>query len=196
MKNIAIFASGEGTNAQKIFDYFKDSSQIRVSLVVSNKEQAPVLERARRNNIPTLILNKSMFYETESIVDQLQSKEIDLIVLAGFLWQIPLNLISAFNNKIINIHPALLPEFGGKGMYGMKVHQAVIDGNETESGITIHYVDAQYDTGKIIVQKKCLVERGETPETLAEKIHQLEHEFYPQVIETLLIKKDSYQLEK
>ena len=186
MKNIAIFASGEGTNAQKIIDYFKDIAEINVSLIASNKQEAVVLERARKNEIANLILDKQTFFETNKVVIQLLERKIDLIILAGFLWIIPPHLIKAFPNKIINIHPALLPKFGGKGMYGMKVHQAVIKNNEKESGITVHYVNEYYDQGIIILQEKCAVDEQDSPKDLSDKIQALEYEYYPKVIEKLL----------
>ncbi len=186
-KNIAIFASGEGTNAQRIIDYFKSSHQIKIALVVSNNANATVLSRAKNSEIETFIIDKKMFYETEQVIEKLKSKNIDLIVLAGFLWIIPENLIQSFSNKIINIHPALLPKFGGKGMFGNNVHKAVIEANEKESGISIHFVNEKYDEGKIISQHKCKISETETVESLAKKIHQLEHEFFPKTIEQLLM---------
>lgn len=186
IKNIAIFASGEGTNAQSIIDYFKKSDKVKVALIVSNKKDANVLNRAKKENTPTLIIDKYSFFESDETINKLKSLNIDLIVLAGFLWMIPPTLIKVFPEKIINIHPALLPKFGGKGMYGMNVHKAVIDAKEKESGISIHYVNENYDEGKIIVQHKCKVDENETPETLANKIHELEHNFYPKVIEYIL----------
>ena len=145
-----------------------------------------MLEKARKGNIEFLLLDRKVFFETNHLVNQLNDKRIDLIVLAGFLWMIPSYLIKDFQNKIINIHPALLPKFGGKGMYGRKVHEAVIENKEQESGITIHYVDEHYDTGRIISQKKCVVESKDTAEIVAGKVQALEHEFYPKVIEQLL----------
>lgn len=186
MKNIAIFASGEGTNAQNIIDYFKNSKQVKIALVVSNKKEANVVKRAQIQQIPTLIIDKTSFYSSNAIVKYLQDAKIDLIVLAGFLWMVPENLIRAFPEKIINIHPALLPKFGGKGMYGMNVHKAVIDSKERESGISIHFVNEHYDEGKIISQHKCAIDENETPESLAEKIHQLEYGFFPLAIELVL----------
>ncbi|MCE3280166.1 MAG: purN [Bacteroidetes bacterium] len=186
-KNIAIFASGEGTNAQRIIDYFKDSDTFCVSIVVSNKPDAPVLKRADKAGIAFhVIKNKTEFYDTCQTIDILKAAKTDLIVLAGFLWMIPDNLIKAFPDKIINIHPALLPKFGGKGMYGMNVHKAVITAGENESGISIHYVNENYDEGKIISQHKCEITKSDTPESLSQKIQQLEHEFFPQIIEKLL----------
>jgi len=186
-KNIAIFASGEGTNAQNIIDYFKTSDTINIALIVSNKSAANVLNRAKQANIPTLLINRTDFYENDSTINHLKSLNIDFIVLAGFLWMIPERLIKAYPNRIINIHPALLPKFGGKGMYGMKVHQAVVEAKEKESGISIHYVNEHYDEGKIISQHRCTISENETAETLASKIHNLEYEFFPKVIEQVLL---------
>jgi phosphoribosylglycinamide formyltransferase-1 len=185
-KNIAIFASGEGTNAQRIIDFFKNSEMVNVTLVVSNKEKANVLNRAKAASIETYLLNKSNFLESDSTIQFLKSKNIDLIVLAGFLWMIPENLVKAFPNKIINIHPALLPKFGGKGMYGMNVHRAVIEAKEKQSGISIHFVNEHYDEGEIISQQTCAVSENDTPESLAGKIHDLEYEFFPKAIEKVL----------
>jgi phosphoribosylglycinamide formyltransferase-1 len=185
-KNIAIFASGEGTNAQRIIDFFKNSEMVNVTLVVSNKEKANVLNRAKAASIETYLLNKSNFLESDSTIQFLKSKNIDLIVLAGFLWMIPENLVKAFPNKIINIHPALLPKFGGKGMYGMNVHRAVIEAKEKQSGISIHFVNEHYDEGEIISQHTCAVSENDTPESLAGKIHDLEYEFFPKAIEKVL----------
>ena len=187
IKNIAIFASGDGSNAQNIIDFFKSSTNIKVALVVSNKSTANVLNRAKNATIPTLIIDRTSFYETEKTIDCLKSADIDLIVLAGFLWMIPENLVKAFPNKIVNIHPSLLPKFGGKGMYGMNVHKAVVEAKEKESGITIHFVNEEYDKGKIISQHKCLVSEDDSADTLANKIHQLEYENFPKAIEKLLI---------
>ncbi len=147
------------------------------------------LYRAEKHNIPTCIFSRDEFYKSDKVVELLKDEKIDLIVLAGFLWLVPLNLIRAFPDKIINIHPALLPKYGGKGMYGMHVHQAVIDSGDAESGISIHYVNEKYDEGKIIFQARCKIDRDDTPETLAEKIHQLEYEYFPKVIEELTINK-------
>jgi phosphoribosylglycinamide formyltransferase-1 len=187
MKKIAIFASGEGTNAQKIIDHFKNSTNVKIELIVSNKPDANVLNRAKKENITTHILNKTAFYDTNETVELLQKNKIDLIVLAGFLWMIPQNLVAAFPNKIINIHPALLPKFGGKGMYGMNVHKAVIEAKEKQSGISIHFVNEQYDEGKIIAQHTCEVAESDTPESLAKKIHELEYRYFPKTIEQLFL---------
>ena len=186
-KKIVLFASGEGTNAQRIIDYFKTSDKIAVTLVVSNKADANVLNRAKAAGIPTLLIDRASFYESDLAIDALKSAGADLIVLAGFLWMIPENLVKAFPDKIINIHPALLPKFGGKGMYGMHVHRAVIGAKEKESGISIHYVNEHYDEGRIISQHSCMISENDTPELLAEKIHRLEHEFFPAAIEKALL---------
>ena len=193
MRNIAIFASGNGTNAENIIVFFASHPNIRVSLIVSNKPDAFVLKRAENYHLPTLVIHREIFYNSNYlIVDPLaivlKKYSIDFIVLAGFMWLIPVYMIDNFPNKIINIHPALLPKYGGKGMYGNKVHSAVIDNGETESGITIHYVNRHYDQGKIIFQAKCKVSAGDTPETLAEKVHRLEYQHYPVVIEQLVSK--------
>ncbi|MBI4946669.1 MAG: phosphoribosylglycinamide formyltransferase [Bacteroidetes bacterium] len=185
MKKIAIFASGEGTNAQRLIDYCK-GSEIKIMLIVCNNPTANVLNRARKNNIPSLLIDKEMFNNGDSVLKKLQDSKIDLIVLAGFLWKIPNNILRSFPNKIINIHPALLPKFGGKGMYGINVHQAVVEAGEKQSGITIHYVNENYDEGEMILQKKCDVAKEDTAEMLAQKVLQLEHEWYPKTIELIL----------
>jgi phosphoribosylglycinamide formyltransferase-1 len=186
MKNVAIFASGEGTNAQNIIDYFHTSAKIKIALVVSNKPTANVLNRAKKANIPTLVISRTDFYESDTTIKALQAAHIDFIVLAGFLWMIPENLIRAFPKKIINIHPALLPKFGGKGMYGMNVHKAVVDQKEKESGISIHFVNEHYDEGEVISQHRCILSAADTAETVAEKIHKLEQEFFPKAIENVI----------
>jgi len=186
MKEIAILASGNGSNAQAIINYFKQNKNVNLGLIASNNARAFVLERAKDENIPCFSFNKNDFFDTDKVLFQLLQAKIDLIVLAGFLWKIPQNLLQHFPNKIINIHPALLPKYGGKGMYGMKVHQEVIKNEELESGITIHYVNENYDEGQIIFSAKCPVARHDTPEMLASKIHTLEHLYYPKTIERLL----------
>lgn len=182
---IAIFASGAGSNAQKIIDHFRYSKKARVTLIVCNKPGALVLSIAEAEHIPVLITGKEEF-NTSGYAEELQEQGIDLIVLAGFLWKIPAALIKAFPGRIINIHPALLPGYGGKGMYGLRVHQAVIDNKEKESGISIHYVDEIYDHGRVIFQAKCPLLQYETAESLAQRIHKLEHEHYPRIIERLI----------
>ncbi len=183
MIQLAIFASGTGTNAQQIIRHFNGHASIKVELIVSNKAGAGVVQVAAAANIPVLILQKERFLQGDAYVGELQSRSIDFIILAGFLWKIPAGLIAAFRNQIINIHPALLPKYGGKGMYGQFVHEAVLTAGEKESGISIHYVDEWYDHGKIIFQASCLVEPNEDADSLAKKIHILEHTHYPAVIE-------------
>jgi len=185
MDNLIIFASGAGTNAAAIINWFKANGKARVSLIVCNKPQAGVLKIAERENIPTLLIDKQSIQSAE-FVATLQSHNPTLIVLAGFLWKIPATMTTAFPDKIINIHPALLPKYGGKGMYGHHVHEAVIAAGEQESGITIHYVNEAYDEGNTIVQAHCPVVAGDTPDSLAARIHQLEHYYFPRVIEFLL----------
>lgn len=186
MKRIAIFASGSGSNAENIYNYFKDNPDIKISLIVTNKASAFVLKRAEKLNIPFLCTTRNQFNKTQEIVDILKAIEIDLIVLAGFLWLIPENLVQAFPNQIINIHPALLPKYGGKGMYGRKVHQAVRDNDEKETGITVHYVNEHYDEGLIIDQFVCSIDENDDVDKIEEKIHDLEFEFFPKVIEKIL----------
>jgi phosphoribosylglycinamide formyltransferase-1 len=186
--NIAIFASGSGTNAEAIIRYFKNKGRHKVSLIVCNNPGAFVLKRAADHSIPHLLITKTDFSE-DSLLAALKRYHIDFIVLAGFLWKIPDFLLKEFPDCVVNIHPALLPLYGGKGMYGMRIHQAVLEAKDKESGITIHYVNEHYDEGRIIFQKKCPVDAKDTPESLAEKIHALEHEYYPPVIEEVLNKK-------
>lgn len=186
MKKIAIFASGSGSNAENIANYFKGNNELEISLILSNKKDAYVLERAKNLKIPSIIFNKQQFSQSDEIVKILKEKEIDLIVLAGFLWLIPSNLIEAFPNKIVNIHPALLPNYGGKGMYGMKVHEAIVANKENKTGITIHFVNEKYDEGKTIFQTTCEVLENDTAEDVAKKIHQLEYKHFPEVIDELL----------
>jgi len=190
MNRIAIFASGEGTNTQRFIDYFNNSKDIELALIVTNSAKANVIERAKKAGIPYLLIDRDTFYNTNKVVDELKQKT-DFIVLAGFMWMVPENLIKAFKDKMVNVHPALLPSYGGKGMYGMHVHEAVIKNREKKSGITIHFVNEHYDEGKIIFQQECSVEASDTPETLANKIHKLEHENYPMVVEKLLHKNIS-----
>lgn len=185
-KRIAIFASGAGSNAQKIIDHFKiKDKNVDVVLIVCNNPNAAILKIAENENIPALIIERKKFYEAGYIAE-LNIYRIDLVVLAGFMWKVPDILIHAYQNKIINIHPALLPKFGGKNMYGNFVHEAVIKSGEKESGITIHYIDEIYDHGKIIFQATCSVDEDDTPQTLAEKIHVLEHRHYPEVIDNII----------
>ena len=186
MTRIAIFASGNGSNAENISNYFNSNPKVEVSLILTNNPNAFVLERAKKLNIKSLVFNKDQFLKTDEILQILVNYDINLIVLAGFLLKIPENLIKQFSNKIINIHPALLPKHGGKGMYGDNVHQAVISAKEVESGITIHYVNEHYDKGEIIFQAKCPVLPTDNYEDVAAKIHQLEYEHFPKVIESIV----------
>lgn len=186
MKKIAIFASGSGSNAENIVNYFKSNPEIEISIILSNKKDAFVLERANKLNIPNQVLSREDFYKTNNIIDLLKSKDIDLIVLAGFLWLVPASLIKAFPNAILNIHPALLPKYGGKGMYGMKVHDTVIKNGDSKSGITIHVVNEKYDDGETVLQATCIIEANDTPEDLANKIHELEYKHFPRTVENYL----------
>jgi phosphoribosylglycinamide formyltransferase-1 len=190
MRNIAIFASGSGTNAENIIKYFSNKETGKVSLVLSNKRDAYVLKRAAMLGIKSVFFDRNDFYSTGKVIKHLQKDKIDFIVLAGFLWLVPDNILNLYRGNIINIHPALLPLYGGKGMYGDKVHKAVISNHDKESGITIHYVNGQYDAGDIIFQARCKVEQSETPVSLAAKVHALEYEYFPLVIENLLRKID------
>ena len=185
-KKIAIFASGSGTNAEKLIRHFSNSEVAKVELVLCNNPVAGVIDRAKKLDVPCLIFNRKDFYDSGLILSQLREKKIDLIVLAGFLWLIPQQLVAAFEKRIVNIHPALLPSFGGKGFYGMKVHQAVIDSKALLSGITIHFIDEKFDEGEIIFQAACHVHKEDSAESLAKKIHELEHKYFPVVVEKLL----------
>jgi len=181
--HIAVFASGAGSNAEKVIEYFKSHPYIKISLIVCNKRGAGVLKIADQEKVASLIIEKEKFFHGNAYIDELRERKIDFIVLAGFLWKIPSLLIKSYPDKIINIHPALLPKYGGKGMYGHFVHESVIAAREKESGITIHYVDDLYDHGKIIFQARCAVEENDTPDSLAHKIHLLEHAHFAKVIE-------------
>lgn len=186
MKKIAILASGSGTNAQNIIEYFNKTFDKRVVLVCTNNPDAFVIKRAKRAGVPVMVFNRQEWRTDNTVKDRLLEEGVDLVVLAGFLWLVPPDFIRAFPKRIINIHPALLPRYGGKGMYGMNVHRAVLENGEKESGITIHYVNENYDEGEIIFQARCPVKEGDTPESLAERVHALEYQHYPQVIESLL----------
>lgn len=188
-KNIAIFASGTGSNAVNICKYFMNRSNIQIKTLVCNKAKAQVIENVKPFNLQVVLIDKTDFAHPEKLIQQLQKQAIDLLVLAGFLWLIPEAIINAYPNKIINLHPALLPKYGGKGMYGASVHQAVLDNKENESGITIHYVNERYDEGNIIFQAKTSIEFEETVGSLSQKIHQLEYKYFPKVIEDLLTDK-------
>lgn len=186
MKRIVIFASGGGTNAQRIAEYFAEKPEVSIVRIYCNKKDAYVLQRAEMLGIPASRFNRDDFYKSDKVNSLLQQDNPDLIVLAGFLWLIPDSIIKTFPNKIINIHPALLPKYGGKGMYGSFVHEAVIHAGEKESGITIHYVNELYDEGMTIFQAKCDINKEDTSEDLAAKIHKLEYKHFPEVIEKLL----------
>ena len=190
-KRIAIFASGSGSNAQKIMEHFKRSNDVEVSLILTNNSDAYVLQRADNFEIPSHIFDKKEFYESDKIVNLIKNLNIDLIVLAGFLWLVPQNLLKAFPNKIINIHPALLPKYGGKGMYGDRVHLAVLEAKEPESGVTIHFVNSEFDEGEIIHQSKFKIDKGDDLKMVKFKVQQLEHQHFPKVIEGLLKKMKS-----
>ena len=187
-KRIAIFASGSGSNAQKLMEYFKKHQQAEVVLVLTNNPDAYVLQRADNFEIPSHIVDKHEFYHTKEIIHLLKNLQTDLIVLAGFLWLIPQNLLDAYPNQIINIHPALLPKYGGKGMYGNYVHQAVLEAGETEHGITIHFVNEAFDEGEVLHQSRFKIAKDDTLETIKFKGQQLEHLHYPPIIETLIQK--------
>ncbi len=185
-KRIAVFASGSGSNAENISRFFNQHPTIKVSLFLTNKPDAPVIDRAEKLGIPCYIFNREQFYNTETVIEELRKYCIDFVVLAGFLWLIPSNLLRSFPKRIINIHPALLPKYGGKGMYGAKVHETVIANKEKESGITIHFVNEEYDAGDIIFQAKCEIDTNDTPESVAGKVHELEYKHFPEIIEKVV----------
>jgi len=186
MKRVVIFASGSGSNAENLIKFFHNSDNASVVQVLTNNPHAKVLDRCKRLKVSALSFNRIAFTQTEDVLNILKSSNPDLIVLAGFLWKFPENILKNFPNKVINIHPALLPKFGGKGMYGMNVHKAVVENKETETGITIHYVNENYDEGAIIFQAKCKVEASDSAEDVATKIHKLEMEHFPKVVDDLL----------
>ena len=186
-KRIVIFASGSGTNAENIISYFADNEQVVIDSLWSNKVDAFALKRADKFGIETHVFDREKFYHSSNIIDTLRKRKVDLIVLAGFLWLIPENLIKNFT--IINIHPALLPKYGGKGMYGMNVHKAVVENGDEKSGISIHFVNEKYDDGKLIFQAECEIKPGDSPEKVAEKVHELEYKHFPVVIEQVLQNK-------
>jgi len=183
--NIAIFASGSGSNAENIVRYFRGKDDVHF-FILSNNREAYVLERARKLGVPTAVFTRQELNETDKVLQILQENDIDFIVLAGFLLKIPANLIAAYPNKIVNIHPALLPKYSGKGMYGHHVHEAVVANGETESGISIHYVNEHYDEGDVIFQARCAVMPTDTADDVAQKVHQLEYEHFPQIIENII----------
>jgi len=183
MKRLALFASGSGTNAENLIRYFADSKYARVSLILCNNPEAFVIKRAKNHNVPVMTFSRSQFYDSSEVLGILEGHKIDFIVLAGFLWLVPTNILEAFPRSIINIHPALLPKYGGKGMYGNRVHEAVIQNGEEESGITIHLIDEQYDQGQTLFQTTCPVYPDDDSQTLAARIHKLEYAHFPEVIE-------------
>jgi phosphoribosylglycinamide formyltransferase-1 len=190
MHRLAIFASGSGTNAENIIRYFQNKPRIKVSCICTNRADAYVTERVRPYHIPVLVFSRHDFYETGKVLDYLKENRIDWIILAGFLWLIPANLVDRYPSRIINIHPALLPKYGGKGMYGSSVHKAVIENREKQSGITIHYVNNEYDKGNIIFQASCDILKDDTPESLASRVHALEYEHFPRVIEEVVTRDE------
>lgn len=185
MKKVLLFASGAGSNVENIIQYFSENDEVTVVGVFTNNPNAKVLDKAKKYTIPTLIFNKQELNEG-FVLSKIKELEPDLIVLAGFLWKFPEHIIANYPNKIINIHPALLPKYGGKGMYGMNVHNAILENNEKETGITIHYVNEHYDEGEFIFQQKVTIEDCKTAEEIAAKIHELEHEHFPKTIHKLL----------
>ena len=186
MKNIAIFASGSGSNAENIANYFAGSDYAQVTLIVANNPNAYVLERAKKLNIESITVTKAEFMAADTLIEELQKRNIDFIVLAGFLLLVPQKFIDAYPGRIVNIHPALLPKYGGKGMYGDRVHEAVVAAKESESGITIHLIDGDYDQGTTFFQATCPVLPTDTPHDVAEKVHALEYKHFPHVIEEIL----------
>ena len=187
-KKLAIFASGSGSNAENICNYFAESSDIKVVLICTNREDAFIVKRANKLNIPVYIFSKSELNNFVDLHKKLQNIEVDVIILAGFLLKLPAIMVDSYPNRIINIHPSLLPKYGGKGMYGSNIHKAVIKNKELESGISIHFVNQNYDEGKIILQKKCSISDNESVETLIHKIHKLEHNYFPFAIEKTIKK--------
>ncbi|MDX5422699.1 MAG: phosphoribosylglycinamide formyltransferase [Hymenobacteraceae bacterium] len=195
-KNIVIFASGSGSNAQRLLEHFEHHPDIRVAALFSNNPNAYALKRAETFHVPALLFNREEFYRSDKVLQQLEQFKPDLIVLAGFLWLVPQSLLQAYPNKIINIHPALLPKYGGKGMHGINVHTAVLAAGEPESGITIHLINEEYDKGEFLLQERCPVLPEDTPEALAARVLQLEHRCLPMVVEELLLKQDQDQPQK
>ncbi|MFB6320024.1 phosphoribosylglycinamide formyltransferase [Saccharicrinis sp. FJH54] len=186
MNKLALLASGSGSNVENFYNYFKNNHDIEISIVLCNNPKAFVIERCRRLGIPCVVINRTQFYNSDEIIEVLKSYSIDFIVLAGFLWLIPDNLIKAYNRKMVNIHPALLPKFGGKGMYGDNVHKAVVEHKEVKSGITVHYVNENFDEGEIIFQAECPVLPDDTYAEVAAKVHELEYAWFPRIVERLL----------
>ncbi|MBO7599232.1 MAG: phosphoribosylglycinamide formyltransferase [Bacteroidales bacterium] len=188
MWNVTIFASGSGTNAENIFNYFKDSKLVRIGLLITDNPKAFVIERCRRHSVPCLVLSKRLIDDTDFMLGVLRDFRTNFVVLAGYIKLVPDYIVTAFDQRIVNIHPSLLPKHGGKGMYGSRVHQSVLDSGDKESGITIHFIDNDYDRGSVIFQAKCPVLPDDTADTLAQRVHALEYEYYPKVIEDTIIK--------
>lgn len=188
MWNVTIFASGSGSNAENIFNYFKDSKLVRVGLLITDNPKAFVIERCRRHSVPCLVLSKRLIDDTDFMLGVLRDFRTNFVVLAGYIKLVPDYIVTAFDQRIVNIHPSLLPKHGGKGMYGSRVHQSVLDSGDKESGITIHFIDNDYDRGSVIFQAKCPVLPDDTADTLAQRVHALEYEYYPKVIEDTIIK--------
>ncbi len=186
MINIAVFGSGSGTNAENLIQYYRNHEAIKINLILSNNQNAYILDRAKSKGVESFVFNKNDFYHSSIVLDKLKEFEISFIVLAGFLWLLPENIIASYPRKIINIHPALLPKYGGKGMYGINVHKAVIESGDKESGISIHYVNNNYDEGDVIYRATCPVLENDTTETLAERIHELEHKHFPLITEKVV----------
>jgi len=186
MTNIAVFSSGSGTNAENIIRYFSNNNKVKVAVVLSNNRNAGVHARANNLGVPSFVFSRDEFADTTPVLEKLAEYNVGFIVLAGFMNKICPKLLKAFPGKIINIHPALLPAYGGKGMFGMHVHEAIVEAKEKESGITIHYINENYDEGAIIFQAKCPVEPADTPEDIARKVHSLEYVYFPKVIESIL----------
>lgn len=189
--HVAVFISGAGTNARNIIQYFRNHERIDISLIISNKADSGALQISRDTGVPFYIMTREEFYDKNKIIEILHAHKVQSVVLAGFLWLVPANLIRLYPNRMINIHPALLPKYGGKGMYGMRVHQAVKAAGDTSTGITIHLVNEEYDKGRVLLQKSVEVESSDTPEAIAQKVHQLEYDFFPKVIEEHLLKEFS-----
>ncbi len=188
MWNVTIFASGSGSNAENIFNYFKNSKLVRIGLLITDNPKAFVIERCRRHSVPCLVLSKRLIDDTDFMLGVLRDFRTNFVVLAGYIKLVPDYIVTAFDQRIVNIHPSLLPKHGGKGMYGSRVHQSVLDSGDKESGITIHFIDNDYDRGSVIFQAKCPVLPDDTADTLAQRVHALEYEHYPKVIEDTIIK--------
>jgi phosphoribosylglycinamide formyltransferase-1 len=192
MHRVAVFASGNGTNAEEIFRYFKGHQSIEIATLFCNNSNAAVIQRAETWRVPAFLFDRGDLKSSSKVLDELNKSEVEWLVLAGFLWLMPPSIVEQFPSRIINIHPALLPKFGGKGMYGGKVHEAVIDSGDKESGITIHLVNDIYDEGQIIFQDRCIIDPNDTANSLAEKIHRLEHRHFPRIIEKCILESDGF----